>query len=81
MARNLHSAVRGKIYKNQQLIIENKYLGIVHSNTCRFSWADFRPYCVKTLENTGVFPAGFALSVLKSAPRKLLCTCEIAVFE
>ena len=41
------------------------------SNTYRFWRADFRPCCVKALDNTTVFSASFALPEQKSAPAKL----------
>ena len=56
-------------------------VGIVYSNSFRFARVAFSPYCVKTLDNTGVFSAAFALSGLKTAPWKLHSTCEQAVFE
>ena len=46
----------------------NKLTGVEH---CRFWQTDFHSCFVKPLENTEVFPAGFALPEQKSAPPKL----------
>ena len=57
------------------------WLGNGRQVSCRFFWADFRPYRVAALGNTKVFPAAVSLSEQKSAPKKLLCTSQRAGFE
>ena len=50
-------------------------------NPCRFARAYLGRDIVQALDNTGVFPAGFASPQPKSAPRKLRSTCELAIIE
>ncbi len=50
-------------------------------NPCRFARAYLGRDFVQALDNTGVFPAGFASPQPKSAPRKLRSTCELAIIE
>ena len=55
--------------------------GRENMNPCRFARAYLGRDFVQALDNTGVFPAGFASPQPKSAPRKLRSTCELAIFE
>ena len=48
---------------------------------CRFARAYLGRDFVQALDNTGVFPAGFASPQPKSAPRKLRSTCEPVIIE
>ena len=50
-------------------------------NPCRFARAYLGRDFVQALDNTGVFPAGFASPQPKSAPRKLRSTCEPVIIE
>ena len=55
--------------------------GRENMNPCRFARANLGRDFVQALDNTGVFPAGFASPQPKSAPRKLRSTCELEIIE